>query len=138
MKSALISFTSGIIFSIGLTISGMINPDKVKGFLDIFGKWDYSLAFVMIGAIGLNFLTFRVVTRRKPLCSDKHFLPTNNSLDKKLIAGAVIFGIGWGLVGICPGPGLVNFITLNPKAILFVVSMTAGMGVFKILENKLG
>lgn len=135
MKSIITSFTSGIIFSIGLSISGMTNPGKVKGFLDVFGNWDISLAFVMIGAIGLNFFTFKKITNKKPLFSDDHFLPTKKDIDRRLILGSSIFGIGWGLLGICPGPGIVNLVTLNSNAILFVISMTSGMLAFKLLEK---
>ena len=135
MKSILISFTSGLIFAIGLSVSGMTNPNKVKGFLDIFGNWDISLAFVMIGAIGLNFFSFKKISKKKPLCSDSHFLPTRNDIDLRLILGSAMFGLGWGLLGICPGPGIVNLVTLNSNSILFVVSMTFGMAVFKILEK---
>lgn len=136
MKALIISFISGIIFAIGLSVSGMVNPEKVKGFLDIFGNWDISLAFVMIGAIGLNFFSFKVITKRKPVCSDSHQLPTNNTVDKRLITGAALFGAGWGLLGICPGPGIVNLVTLNSNAFLFVISMSVGMGIFKVLEQK--
>ena len=135
MKSIIISFVSGVIFAAGLSISGMTNPEKVKGFLDVFGNWDISLAFVMIGAIGLNFFSFKKVTKKKPLFSSSHFLPTKNEIDKRLILGASIFGIGWGLLGICPGPGIVNLVTMDSNALLFVVSMTIGMFVFKVLEK---
>lgn len=135
MKQVITSFVSGTIFAVGLSVSGMTNPEKVKGFLDIFGNWDVSLAFVMIGAIGLNFFSFSKITRKKPLFSDSHFLPVKNDIDKRLILGASIFGIGWGLLGICPGPGIVNLVTLNSNAVLFVVSMTIGMFIFKLLEK---
>ncbi len=135
MKPIITSFVSGIIFALGLSISGMTNPEKVKGFLDVFGHWDISLAFVMVGAIGLNFFSFKKVTSKKPLFSDTHFLPTKNDVDTRLILGASIFGIGWGILGICPGPGIVNLVTLNSNAILFVISMTIGMLIFKLLEK---
>lgn len=134
MKAQAISLTSGILFSIGLVISGMVNPDKVRGFLNIFGDWDPSLAFVMIGAIGLNFFSFKFVTKKKPLCAESHSLPTKKDIDTKLIMGAALFGIGWGLLGICPGPGIVNLVTLNINAIIFVFSMLIGMTVFKIAD----
>ncbi|ATH06813.1 YeeE/YedE family protein [Halobacteriovorax marinus] len=135
MKSIIVSFASGIIFAVGLSVSGMTNPDKVKGFLDIFGNWDISLAFVMIGAIGFNFFSFKKITKKKPLFSDSHFLPTKSDIDKRLILGASIFGIGWGLLGICPGPAIVNLVTLNTNAVLFVASMTIGMFIFKLIEK---
>lgn len=137
MKAQIISLVSGIIFAIGLTISGMINPEKVRGFLDIFGNWDYSLVLVMIGAIVFNFFSFKILTKRKPLCAESHYLPTNNKIDKRLIIGAALFGSGWGLLGICPGPGIVNLVSLQPNAILFVFSMTVGMGLFKLIDKNL-
>lgn len=135
MKSIITSFLSGIIFAIGLVVSGMTNPEKVKGFLDILGNWDISLAFVMVGAIFLNFFTFRKITRNKPLFANTHFLPERNDFDLKLILGATLFGIGWGLLGICPGPGIVNLVTLDTNAIIFVLSMTTGMFIFKLFEK---
>lgn len=135
MKSLLLSFISGLIFASGLSLSGMTNPEKVKGFLDIFGDWDISLAFVMIGAIGLNFFSFKSVVKRKPLYSESHYLPSVQDLDLKLILGASLFGFGWGLLGVCPGPGIVNLATLDSNAVLFVISMTTGMAIFKGLEK---
>ena len=122
------SFLSGVIFSIGLIISGMTNPQKVIGFLDIFGDWDYALVFVMGGAVCLNLLTFKLIAQKeKPLYSSHFDWPLKKSIDKKLILGASLFGLGWGLVGICPGPGVVNLITLNPKVLVFVACMLVGM-----------
>jgi len=135
MKSIMISFLSGLIFAAGLSISGMTNPEKVIGFLDLFGNWDASLAFVMIGAISLNFFTFKKITQKKPLYSDSHSLPTKSNIDLKLFLGAALFGMGWGILGICPGPAIVNLVTLDSNAILFVISMTAGMSLFKILDK---
>jgi uncharacterized membrane protein YedE/YeeE len=98
---------SGLLFGIGLIVGGMANPAKVIGFLDITRVWDPSLAFVMGGAISVGFFAFRAAARRKrPLCGDKMHLPTANHIDKRLVGGAVIWH-GWGLAGICPGPGLV-------------------------------
>ncbi len=130
-----VALLSGFLFAIGLVISGMTNPKKVIGFLDIFGSWDYSLAFVMIGAIAINVLTFNFVKRKKPLFSLDFILPLKKSVDSRLIIGASLFGIGWGLVGICPGPGIVNLMSLNSSAALFVVSMVAGMYLFKKFDN---
>ncbi|ATH07165.1 YeeE/YedE family protein [Halobacteriovorax marinus] len=130
-----VALLSGFLFAIGLVISGMTNPKKVIGFLDIFGSWDYSLAFVMIGAIAINVLTFNFVKRKKPLFSLDFILPLKKSVDSRLIIGASLFGIGWGLVGICPGPGIVNLMALNSSAALFVVSMVAGMYLFKKFDN---
>jgi uncharacterized protein len=135
MMGMILSLVGGMIFSVGLVISGMINPDKILGFLDVFGKWDYSLAFVMGGAVIFNLISFRIVTQRKPLFNTKHFLPSTLIIDKKLVIGSALFGIGWGILGICPGPGIVNLITLNTTAFLFVGSMSLGMIIFTYTER---
>lgn len=132
----LFSFISGFIFSLGLVIAGMTNPDKIIGFLNIFGEWDYALAFVMGGAVIFNVLSFKFIKRQNsPLFGTKFEWPTNNDIDKKLIIGSSLFGIGWGIAGICPGPGVANLITLNPKAIVFVISLLLGMYIFKKTEH---
>ncbi|MBD64842.1 MAG: YeeE/YedE family protein [Halobacteriovoraceae bacterium] len=129
MKTFFISLISGIIFAIGLSISGMINPHKVKGFLDIFGNWDYSLAFVMGGAVGLNYFTFKYFEK-------KHELNTPTAIDKNLIIGSALFGIGWGLIGICPGPGIVNLINFDLGILVFVVAMLLGMSLYRMQTGK--
>lgn len=134
MKPLILSFISGLIFALGLSVSGMTDPSKVKGFLDLLGDWDPSLAFVMVGAIGLNFFSFKKVTKSKPFFADKHQLPLARDIDTRLVLGASLFGLGWGLLGICPGPALVNIATLSKEALLFVVSMTVGMSLFKIFN----
>mgnify|MGYP004310605861 CR=1 FL=1 len=131
------SFVAGIIFSTGLTISGMVNPFKVKGFLDIFGNWDYSLAFVMGGAVIFNLASFYIILNKKPLFSESYFLPKKFKADRNLILGAILFGAGWGLVGVCPGPALVNAVTLNGDVFIFIISMTLGIILFKGVEKKL-
>lgn len=139
MKASLISLVSGIIFAAGLSLSGMVNPEKVRGFLDIFslhGGWDFSLVFVMGGAVMFNFFAFKFLQKRKPMCSNEHFLPTKKDLDSRLIVGATLFGIGWGLVGICPGPALVNLVTFKSEILVFVVSMLAGMFIFNQIEKR--
>ncbi|MBL4597020.1 MAG: YeeE/YedE family protein [Robiginitomaculum sp.] len=121
-------FLAGIIFSAGLMISGMINPQKVIGFLDIFGDWDPSLAFVMGGAVLVNAIGIRFVLRRKkPLFETKFSLPTRTDIDVRLVAGAVLFGIGWGLVGLCPGPAIAVLGAAPQKALVFVAAMIVGM-----------
>ena len=135
MKS-LIAIVGGVLFSIGLVISGMINPNKVIGFLDIFGNWDYALAFVMGGAVIVNLILFPFILKKKPLCDETHHLPSNKQVDKKLIIGSALFGIGWGLVGICPGPGIVNLVTFDTKALAFVGAMIVGMFAYRFLESK--
>ena len=131
-----VSFLAGIIFSIGLTISGMVNPFKVKGFLDIFGNWDYSLAFVMGGAVIFNLVAFNIVLNKKPLFSESYFLPKKFKADRNLILGAILFGAGWGLVGVCPGPALVNAVTLNGDVFIFIFAMIIGMILFNIFEKR--
>lgn len=126
-KGNLFAFASGLIFAIGLGISGMTSQEKVLGFLDISGKWDPSLAFVMLGAIAVHFVAGRLVRARKaPLFDTKFHLPTSRELDAKLLGGAALFGIGWGLGGFCPGPGLVSVVT-GGAPLLFVAAMTVGM-----------
>ena len=127
---------SGLLFGIGLIVSGMANPAKVMGFLDITRVWDPSLAFVMGGAISVGFFAFRMAAKRKrPLCGDKMHLPTANHIDKRLVGGALLFGIGWGLAGICPGPGLVLLGAGFRQGVIFVLAMLAGMLLFQWFEG---
>ncbi len=127
---------SGLLFGIGLIVSGMANPAKVMGFLDITRVWDPSLAFVMGGAISVGFFAFRMAAKRKrPLCGDKMHLPTANHIDKRLVGGALLFGIGWGLAGICPGPGLVLLGAGLSQGVIFVLAMLAGMLLFQWFEG---
>lgn len=136
MKTTIVAFLSGIIFSVGLVISGMVNPHKVIGFLDVFGEWDISLMFVMGGAVSFNLIAFRLVTKRdKPFFSENWHLPTASDLDKKLLIGSALFGIGWGIAGICPGPGIVNLVTLKLEAFYFVLSMIMGMLLFHFTKS---
>ena len=116
-------FISGSIFGIGLIISGMSNPQKVLSFLDIFGNWDPSLMFVMVGAISITAIYFIVIKNKT----------TKLSIDKKLIVGSLIFGIGWGLVGICPGPAIVVLGSASIKGVIFVIALLIGM----FLQNKI-
>ena len=116
-------FIGGSIFGVGLIVSGMSNPQKVQSFLDIFGNWDPSLMFVMVGAISITAIYFIVIKNKT----------TKLSIDKKLIVGSSIFGIGWGLVGICPGPAIVVLGSANIKGIIFFIALLIGM----FLQNKL-
>ncbi|MBS2018872.1 MAG: hypothetical protein JST00_38750 [Deltaproteobacteria bacterium] len=128
MKAHLASALSGVLFGVGLAISGMTRPEKVIGFLDVFGKWDASLAFVMGGAVAVHFFAHRLVRgRSSPLFDTVFHLPTRTSIDKRLLAGATIFGVGWGLGGFCPGPGLVSAAGGAWLPIVFVVGMTIGI-----------
>lgn len=124
----LIIYLAGLLFSFGLIVSGMINPQKVIGFLDLFGNWDPSLAFVMGGAVIVNFFGFRLVTKKpNPLYADGFAIPTRADIDRNLILGASLFGIGWGLVGLCPGPAMAALSASPGKAAIFVAAMLTGM-----------
>ncbi|HVV43055.1 MAG TPA: DUF6691 family protein [Nitrobacter sp.] len=128
MLAVFASFGSGLLFGAGLLVSGMTNPEKVLGFLDIFGEWDATLAFVMAGAVAVTAAGFTVARRRgMPLLATTLRWPTRHDIDAPLVGGAVLFGIGWGLVGLCPGPALVNLAGLSLPVIVFVVAMGLGM-----------
>jgi uncharacterized protein len=122
------SLLCGLIFGAGLLISGMVQPTKVLGFLDIFGAWDPSLAVVMIAALAVSIPGFMLARRHaRPFLATQSFWPTKIGLDRSLVIGSALFGVGWGLVGLCPGPALENFATLSPGVIAFVAAMSAGM-----------
>lgn len=124
----LVTYLAGLIFGVGLCVSGMNRPEKVLGFLDIAGLWDPSLAFVMAGAIGVAFFAFRLAAMRaRAWLGDPMRLPTSTTVDRRLLAGSAIFGLGWGLAGVCPGPAIVDLGFLDPRAAVFVVAMLAGM-----------
>ena len=128
MKAKVAAAASGVLFGVGLAISGMTRPEKVVGFLDLAGAWDASLAFVMLGAILVHFLAYRVARRRvSPLFDSRFHFPTRKDVDRKLVAGAAVFGIGWGLGGFCPGPGIVAAASGALPAIVFVAAMTVGI-----------
>jgi uncharacterized membrane protein YedE/YeeE len=131
----LIAIMSGLVFALGLGISGMTQTQVVRGFLDVFGAWDPSLLGVMAGAIGVHSLLYFLIKKRaSPLLDTKFHLPTSKDLDGRLIAGAALFGIGWGWAGICPGPGLVAAVSGNGHILVFVASMLTGMIGFKYVE----
>ncbi|WP_394550081.1 DUF6691 family protein [Pantoea sp. SGAir0183] len=133
----LFSLLSGLLFGTGLLVSGMANPAKVLGFLDITRAWDPSLALVMGGAVIAGLVTFWLASRRKrPVFEETFYLPDNRTLDKRLISGAALFGIGWGLAGICPGPALVLLGGGVLKGIVFVLAMLAGMLLFEWLDSR--
>ena len=118
----------GLIFGWGLLISEMVQPAKVLAFLDIFGAWDPSLAVVMMAALVVSVPGFKLAKRReRPILATQSIWPTMMGIDGRLVTGSALFGIGWGLVGLCPGPALENLATLSPRVIAFVVAMTAGM-----------
>jgi len=130
-------FLAGLLFGLGLTVSAMVNPAKVVGFLDLFGNWDPSLALVMAGGLAVTIPAFQLILKRdKPLLESRFFLPTSNDIDRRLIGGAVLFGTGWGLAGLCPGPALTSLVTLNGSVWLFVLAMIGGMVFHRtVLEN---
>ena len=127
-------FLVGLVFGLGPCLSGMTNPTKVLGSLDLAGAWDPSLAFVMGGAIAVAFVAFRVASRRgKALSGEPFHLPTATAIDARLSGGSLLFGVGWGLVGLCPGPAIVNIGFLDGRAALFVLAMTAGVALHAAL-----
>jgi uncharacterized membrane protein YedE/YeeE len=126
----------GTLFGAGLALSGMLNPSKVAGFLDLFGVWDPSLAFVMGGGVVANFLGHRIVTRRgAPLYEAGFSLPANQGIDARLLTGAGLFGIGWGIGGLCPGPAISSLLLMPGDAVLFVMTMLAGLAAGRILTS---
>jgi uncharacterized membrane protein YedE/YeeE len=130
------AFAAGLLFGIGLIVSGMANPAKVLAFLDLAKPWDPSLALVMIGAIGVGSIAFALAAgRRKSLLGLAMRLPPSTGIPLRLVGGAAVFGIGWGLAGFCPGPALVVLATGQPKAAVFVAAMLAGMIVFEAVER---
>ena len=125
---ALASMVCGLIFGLGLLISGMTQPAKVLGFLDVFGRWDPTLAFVMAAALMVSSVGFSLARQREqPVLAARLLWPTRTDIDRPLVVGSALFGIGWGLVGLCPGPALVNLAGLMPSVIGFVLAMAAGM-----------
>lgn len=123
-------FLAGLIFGLGLIISGMVNPAKVIGFLDIFGNWDPSLAFVMIGAIAVTMIGYKWVLRRNSSVFNLPFsLPTSKDIDSRLVSGAILFGFGWGLVGVCPGPAIAGLLVAPKSLGIFLASMLVSMAV---------
>jgi uncharacterized membrane protein YedE/YeeE len=131
------SLLAGLLFGLGLIVSGMVNPAKVVGFLDLAGRWDPSLAFVMAGAIAVSAVAFAVAHRRTvSFLRQVMRVPTARHIDRRLIGGSILFGIGWGIAGFCPGPGLVALGMGELKAAVFVVAMLAGMSAFELLERR--
>ena len=135
MKTTLVAFISGMVFAVGLGIGGMTQPAKVIGFLDFTGNWDPSLAFVMFGAIGVHSLFYRMLRNRpSSRFSFAISLPSRTQIDSLLLGGSVIFGIGWGIAGFCPGPALTSLASGNLSAMIFSVAMVAGIFVFDFIR----
>ena len=131
------SLLAGLVFGLGLIVSGMADPAKVLGFLDLGGAWDPSLAFVMAGAIAVGALAFAVAKKRTvSFLGATMKLPASRDIDRRLVIGSVVFGIGWGVAGFCPGPGLVALGMGEVKALAFVVAMLVGMGAFELLKRR--
>ncbi|EJL88481.1 putative transporter component [Polaromonas sp. CF318] len=131
-----LSLLAGAVFGLGLLVSGMANPAKVLGFLDLAGPWDPSLALVMAGAIAIASPAFGVAGRRPlSLMGQEMKLPSSRTVDRRLLAGSLLFGIGWGIAGFCPGPALVALGMGEAKALVFVVAMLVGMGAFELFER---
>lgn len=130
--SHLSALLSGLIFGIGLILSGMTEPQKVLGFLDVAGLWDPSLAFVMAGAVGIAAIAFAIARRRTPTRA----LENHGAIDRRLLLGATLFGVGWGLAGICPGPAIVLLGTGSLEGSIFAAGMLGGMLLFRLLEKR--
>jgi uncharacterized membrane protein YedE/YeeE len=134
---AAIALACGTIFGIGLAISGMVDPERVLAFLDIAGKWDPTLAFVMVSALVPASIGFALTRQmRAPLANDKFIFPTTASVDAKLVTGASLFGIGWGLVGLCPGPALTDLAFRNWQIWTFVAAMALGMALHRLFQRS--
>ena len=137
MALILASFGCGLVFGLGLLISGMTEPDKVLGFLDIFGAWDATLAFVMAGAVAVTSIGFVLARRRNaPLLAQRFAWPSRSDVDAPLVIGSALFGVGWGLVGICPGPALVNLGGVSAPIVAFVAAMVVGMFGFEAWQRR--
>jgi len=127
MSKIVVALVAGIIFGLGLCVSEMINPTRVIGFLDVFGRWDATLLLVMAAAVTIAGIGFPLVARRaKPILVDKFVVPEKTDIDLRLITGSVLFGVGWGLAGLCPGPAIAALASMSPSILMFVVAMIVG------------
>ncbi|ACB78309.1 MULTISPECIES: YeeE/YedE family protein [Methylorubrum] len=137
MAKTVSAFTIGLLFGIGLLVSGMANPAKVLAFLDVTGRWDPSLAFVMAGAVAVSAAGYRVARRRgRPVLAPRLDIPTRRDLDPRLLVGAAVFGLGWGLAGLCPGPALTILSVVPAPAATFVAAMVVGMLMFRLVPSS--
>ncbi len=138
LERTLLAVASGLLFGAGLAISDMINPARVLAFLDVAGAWDPTLAFVLGGALVPSAAAYLVKRRMESPVLEKRFhVPSNRTIDTPLVTGAVIFGLGWGLVGLCPGPAIAALVTLKWQAIVFVIAMIAGMAAYRFMPERL-
>lgn len=136
-RTGIVAAGSGVLFGAGLAVSGLTRPAVVLGFLDVTGRWDPTLAVVMAVATAVNAALVAVaMRRRRPLCADALSLPAPAAIDRRLVAGAAIFGVGWGLVGICPGPALTSLASGEPSALTFVAAMTAGLVLTHLVSTR--
>jgi len=139
VRAVVSAAAAGILFGVGLTVSGMVNPAKVIGFLDLFGDWDPSLAFVMGGAVAVTFVGYRGVTRlARPVCETVFNIPSRVEIEPNLVIGGGLFGIGWGLVGLCPGPAFTSLALGRWESWVFVGAMIAGMALFRFTYQLSG
>jgi uncharacterized membrane protein YedE/YeeE len=137
VQHRLSEFVVGLLFGLGLLLSGMTDPGKVLGFLDLIGPWDPSLALVMGGAIAVGVIAFALAKKRTvSFLGGAMRLPMSSQIDRRLIVGAAMFGAGWGLAGFCPGPALISLATGQPKAAIFVVAMLVGMSAFELIDRR--
>jgi hypothetical protein len=137
LKRLVVAYVSGVLFAVGLAISGMTHPSKVLAFLDFAGDWDPSLALVMGSGVLVNLVFFQLATRRgAPLLAPSFSLPAKTAVDASLLGGAALFGVGWGLGGFCPGPAIVSIVTGATPVVAFVVAMLASMGVYDWMRAR--
>lgn len=137
MKKYISSLIVGILFGIGLAVAGMTDPANVVGFLDLFGDWKPQLALVMVGAIGVHMVAYRIKKHKtSPFFDEQYLIPTNRKIDKKLLGGAAIFGIGWGLAGYCPGPAITALASGSSQAFTFFAAMVLGMYAHYFYDKK--
>lgn len=138
MKNSIAALVVGFVFAIGLGLSGMTQPQKVIGFLDLFGQWDPSLIFVMAGAIMVHFVTYKLIRKKQtPLFDRQWHVPTKKEITPALLVGSFLFGVGWALGGFCPGPAVTSLASLEKVPFVFIISMLAGMWIFKLLDRKM-
>lgn len=137
MRRGLFALGAGLLFGAGVTVSGMVDPRRVRGFLDLFGAWDPTLAFVMAGALIPMALAWAAQRRmRRPLCGDGFSIPAARGIDARLVAGALLFGVGWGIAGLCPGPAIADLALAPGPAAVFVAAMLAGMAAHRLWARR--
>jgi uncharacterized membrane protein YedE/YeeE len=133
----LTAFICGVVFGLGLLLAGMVNPTKVLGFLDLAGQWDPSLGLVMVGAIGAALIPLQWSSKRtRSMLGLPMRMPTARGLDRRLVGGSLVFGVGWGIAGVCPGPALALVLSGHWQILVFVFAMLAGMAIFNLLESR--